>query len=195
MIRTITTTLLVMAFSFSALAAIKAPKTEKSHFLQMCEDEKTSAAARHTINVIMKKIQGNDCKSVDKKLSSEVKLNLSGERITDLSPLSGLTSLVSLFLWGNQITDVSPLAGLTSLEILIIFENKVTDVSSLAGLTSLRGLALWDNQITNVKPLADLASLEYLELSKNPIINNETHCPTNQKSYEVKLFCTDYLAK
>ena len=42
-------------------------------------------------------------------------LNLSRNRITDLSPLAELTNLTSLNLWGNNISDISPLLENTGL--------------------------------------------------------------------------------
>jgi len=39
-------------------------------------------------------------------------LDLSCNRLTDVSALSGMTKLRKLYLGGNQLTDVAPLAGL-----------------------------------------------------------------------------------
>ena len=39
-------------------------------------------------------------------------LNLRGNQIRDVSPLSGLINLETIFLYGNQITDTLPLSGL-----------------------------------------------------------------------------------
>jgi len=50
--------------------------------------------------------------------TSLVSLDLEGNLITDIAPLSGLTNLTRLNLWGNQITDVSPLADMHDLEYL-----------------------------------------------------------------------------
>ena len=98
-------------------------------------------------------------------------LQLANMNITDVSPLAGLTQLGDLNLSGNQITDVSPLAGLTQLIYLNISwgDNSITDISALAGLTKLRRLYLSGNQITDVSPLAGLTQLRNLNLRYNSI--------------------------
>ena len=50
-------------------------------------------------------------------------LGLGSCEITDLSPLSGLTSLTALGLHRNQITDLTPLIGLTELKSLDLHHN------------------------------------------------------------------------
>ena len=46
-----------------------------------------------------------------------------GDQVSDLSPLSGLTSLTGLGLWDNQISDLSALSGLTKLTHLNLWNN------------------------------------------------------------------------
>ncbi|NKQ39252.1 MAG: hypothetical protein HF967_07280, partial [Methanosarcinales archaeon] len=95
-------------------------------------------------------------------LTSLTSLHLGGNQITDISPLSGLTSLTSIGLGGNQITDLSPLSSLNSLIWLNLGGNQITDISPLSGLTSLTSLHLWNNQITDLSPLSGLTSLTSL---------------------------------
>lgn len=47
-------------------------------------------------------------------------LYLNGTKVTDLSPLMGLTNLKNLHLDGTQVTNLSPLKGLTNLEQLLL---------------------------------------------------------------------------
>ena len=96
-------------------------------------------------------------------------LELYGNGISDISALSGLTSLEYLGLSSNAIADVSVLSALTSLEWLELRQNAIPDVSGLSGLTALTHLDLWDNEISNVTPLAALTSLHTLDLGKNEI--------------------------
>ena len=94
-------------------------------------------------------------------------------RITDLSPLSGLTNLTSLILSFNgfNITDISPLAGLANLTALQLFYTNVSDISPLASLTNLTRLTLGseDIMVTDISPLAGLTKLNYLFLARNAI--------------------------
>ena len=87
--------------------------------------------------------------------------------ITDLSPLTTLTSLKVLGLGGNSISNISALSSLTNLEELRLHGNNITNVSALSSLTNLTDLALDWNGITDVSPLGTLTQLEILGLSDN----------------------------
>ncbi len=89
-------------------------------------------------------------------------------RISDLSPLAGLTNLRFLDGHGNDvISDISPLAGLTNLETLILRYNSISDVSALSGMTNLSHLHLEWNQITNISGLSGLTHLQEANLQYN----------------------------
>ena len=97
-------------------------------------------------------------------------LRLSGNRLTNLAPLAGLTRLEYLQIRDNDLSDLSPLAGLTNLEQLNLGgENAgVTDLSPLSGLTNLRFLSLSAKMsITDLAPLASLTNLESLTFDGN----------------------------
>ena len=94
---------------------------------------------------------------------------LSVNKISDVSLLSGLTSLYHLELHDNQISDISALSSLTALDSLYLSNNQISDISSLSGLTSLYRLALHDNQISDISSLSGLTSLDTLHLSNNQI--------------------------
>jgi outer membrane protein assembly factor BamB len=79
-----------------------------------------------------------------------------------------LEKVTRLNLAGNEISDVSPLTGLEQLKQLLIFENRIKDVSALANLKQLEQLNLRNNQISDVRPLAGLKQLESLNLQSNP---------------------------
>ena len=80
--------------------------------------------------------------------------------ITDISAVSGLTSLTFLRINNNSITDISALSGLTSLRFLYLNNNAITDVSALSGLTSLTDLRLSDNpDLSSIQPLLDNTGL------------------------------------
>ena len=53
--------------------------------------------------------------------------------------------MVHLEIWRNKIVDITPLTGMTSLRVLQAFENKIVDISVLSGLTSLRQVTLQNN--------------------------------------------------
>ena len=99
--------------------------------------------------------------------------HLSGNQISDLSPLAGLANpkMDDLDLHRNQISDLSPLAGLTNLEWLNIAENpEITDLSPLADLANLKGLWITQSsKISDLSALAKLVNLEHFRIWGSPI--------------------------
>ena len=118
-------------------------------------------------------------------------LNLYGNQLTDLSPLSGLESLISLdlgkntitniealkaltalttlYLDRNQLTDFGPLSSLTEMSILHLSRTGISDLSALGSLTTLTQLYLTGNEISDIGALSDLTELGWLFLAQNEI--------------------------
>ena len=96
-------------------------------------------------------------------------LDLEGNQIDDISPLTELIQLTSLSLWRNRIQDITPLAKLTQLEFINLTGNSIQDITILANLTQLLELHLVENQIRDIRPLANLVRLEKLWLEHNMI--------------------------
>ncbi|MCP0887837.1 MucBP domain-containing protein [Ligilactobacillus sp. WILCCON 0076] len=65
--------------------------------------------------------------------TSLTSLNISGNQISDISPLAKLSSLTDLNLSDNQISDISPIANLKSLTYLNLNFNKISDFSTIDG--------------------------------------------------------------
>ena len=102
-------------------------------------------------------------------LTSLTNLNLFNNGVSDVSALGSLTSLTSLKLSGNEVSDVSALGGLTSLTNLDLSHNKVSDISALGGLPSLTNLYLDDNKVSDITALGGLTSLINLDLGSNKV--------------------------
>ena len=97
-------------------------------------------------------------------------LNLGGNQISDLKPLSNLTNLTHLSLYDNkQIYDLRPLSNLTNLARLSLYYNQISDLTPLSKLANLEWLELSGNQISDLKPLKNLTKLKYLGLKENKI--------------------------
>jgi Leucine-rich repeat (LRR) protein len=90
---------------------------------------------------------------------------LSGSEISDLDGVQYCTHVIVLDLSGNTISDISPLWGLSLLEEINLSDNKVEDIDTLSHLTNLRILDLSNNAIKDVSPLMNLCKLEYVDLS------------------------------
>ncbi len=95
-------------------------------------------------------------------------LDLSGNALTDIAPLSTLTALQRLNLRGNRIADLEPLASLPRLEVLLLDGNRIADAGALTHLGTLEHLGLADNAVADFAPLSDLWSLRRLDVGGNP---------------------------
>ncbi|MCY3690063.1 MAG: hypothetical protein OXG90_13940 [Gammaproteobacteria bacterium] len=125
--------------------------------------------------------------------------SLNGNRITDLSPILGLSNLTELNVSYNQLSSlilselgqlgslrilnlsVSQLSGqipselgqLTNLEELSLYSNQLSGSipPELSQLSKLRRLSLGDNQLSGPIPseIGQLGSLDYLWLGHNPL--------------------------
>ena len=124
------------------------------------------------INLMKIELRGNRISDVSplKNLTNLTKLRLGTNRkISDVSPLKNLTNLTFLDIDSNQISDVSPLKVLTNLTWLDLDDNRISDVSSLKVLTNLTYLDLDGNQISDVSPLKVLTNLTFLDVDDNQI--------------------------
>jgi internalin A len=92
------------------------------------------------------------------------KLNLSSNKIKDISFLSDLTSLVELDLSFNSLQNLSVLENLTSLEKLNLKGTHIKDISFISKLISLKELNLWGTEISKISALSFLTNLQSLEL-------------------------------
>ena len=102
-------------------------------------------------------------------LTSLTELHLDNNQISDLMPLSSLTSLTWLGFDYNQISDLMPLSSLTSLTSLDLGNNQIRDLSPLSSLTSLNELSLYNNQISDLSSLSSLTGLTFAYLAGNQV--------------------------
>jgi Leucine-rich repeat (LRR) protein len=149
-------------------------------------DAKLEAAIRDTVNKPTGSILYSDLVSVSSLtatnsgifsldglecLTGLTHLDLYGNEVTDITPLSNLHALTVLWIGNNSISDVSPIADLTSLEDLSFSENNISDLTPLSGLTGLRRLWGENNGISNISTLATATEMVDLNLSENSITN------------------------
>ena len=109
----------------------------------------------------------------DPALTALTELGLSGNQITDVTPLQHLTALTKLYLDKNQIADIGPLQHLTALTRLYLQENQIADIGPLRHLTALTSLSLGQNQTADIGPLQHLTALTQLYLSHNQIADTD----------------------
>ena len=102
-------------------------------------------------------------------LTQLTSLRLDDSNLSDVSLLAKLTQLTDLYLGGNTISDISPLAKLTQLTNLNLYDNSVSGITPLAELTQLTDLYLGGNTISDISPLTELRELTNLDLYNNTI--------------------------
>jgi PKD repeat protein len=86
--------------------------------------------------------------------------------ISDLTGIEYCVNLGSLDLGGNQITDISPLSGLTQLSLLSLCGNQIDDISALVHNTGLGmgdGVLLEDNNLELWPGSEDMLNIEALK--------------------------------
>ena len=117
-------------------------------------------------------LYASDCsiKNVDLSNCTELtRVNLSGNKIEDISSIATLTQAVSIDISGNKIKELPVMASMSGLKTFIASENEIEDVANIAKQTSLTELDMSDNAISDVSSLEALTSLTSLNLSSNKI--------------------------
>jgi Leucine-rich repeat (LRR) protein len=94
---------------------------------------------------------------------------LSSSDINDLDGVQFCIHAKSIDLSNNRIADLSPLEALTNLEDLNLSDNEISYIDGLGFLTGLRSLNISNNLIDDLEPLFGLKNLEYIDLSGNKI--------------------------
>lgn len=133
----------------------------KANFLNYCLDEYASAEVKHTVSVLKRKVNKSDCRQAAEALSDRAKLNLSGENIVDIRPLGSLPKLANrmslLDLSNNRIEDLTPLAQIQEIRSLYLQQNRIKDIYPLSNLKVVKNLDLSSNMIVDISPLSSLS--------------------------------------
>ena len=96
-------------------------------------------------------------------------LELSGNEITDLSPIADLGLLQSLTLTSNKIEDISPLAELKRLQYIELSDNPISVITPISGLEALNSAYLSGNMINDISAVKNLQKLWTLDLADNVV--------------------------
>lgn len=96
-------------------------------------------------------------------------LELSNNKISDVSGLGLLENLKKLNLDNNEIKDVKGLGSLKSLETLRLSNNQINNIDELGQLNNLIRLNVDNNAISDVKSLGKLRNLMTVDISQNQI--------------------------
>lgn len=116
--------------------------------LQEHEEQISWSHDRYTTEITYGDVSDDDLKLLTQCTNLRV-LILDYQQITDLSPLTNLP-LEYLSLTGNQVSNLTPLSAMTKLQVLDLGENPVRSVEALDELTALQEVTLEATGITSV---------------------------------------------
>ena len=94
-------------------------------------------------------------------------VEMAESQIDNLDGIEYCVHTETMDLSGNGITDLSPLWGLTMIKDLNLADNRISDIDSLCSLHNLRSVDLSNNSIVDLSPLFELEELEYVDLTGN----------------------------
>lgn len=94
---------------------------------------------------------------------------LASSDITNLDGIEFCIHAKTMDLSDNRITDISPLFGLTQLEELNISDNEIQNIDAMSNLVKLKTANLANNQIEDISPLFELEMLVYIDLRGNKV--------------------------
>jgi internalin A len=96
-------------------------------------------------------------------------LELAGNKIKDLKPISGLRQLQQVILTSNKVSEITPLGTLPALQYIELSHNGVKDITPLAKATNLASVYVGHNKVASIAPLTSLPRLVTLYAESNEI--------------------------
>ena len=128
-------------------------------------DKNLEAAVR--LQVFAKRQSDEPIYASDVKTVSTIKGQ--GLGIVSLAGLEHCKALASLELADNRISDISPIKGLTRIQLLDLSNNEIEDISAVATLEGLQYLELSDNKVKSLDAVKSLERLSSLYVSQNSV--------------------------
>ena len=93
--------------------------------------------------------------------------------ITSIEPVRHLKNLEDFWFDNNKVVDLSPLMGMTSITSLSVWNNKITNIEALTTLPNLHSLTISlygaGNPIENYEPLKDIFHLKWLYVQEDKL--------------------------
>jgi Leucine-rich repeat (LRR) protein len=94
---------------------------------------------------------------------------LSSSDIDDLDGVQFCINAKIIDVSNNRISDLTPLFDLTNLQELNLSDNHIGYIDGISNLLNLKSLMLSNNFIDDISPLFDMQNLEYVNLTENKI--------------------------
>ena len=121
------------------------------------------------------------------RAGGETEAELDKRKINDLTGLEHAKQLKTLLLVNHRVSNITPLAGLTSLETLNLLAsyNRIINIAPLKRLTKLTSLNLGsDTEIADFTPLTGLTNLRWLSALGRGIDDNDLTLFTRMKNLQ-----------
>lgn len=138
-------------------------------FISQCEAIDLSPSTQTTIEALKKLSKGETCLDSFNSLNQMIKMDLSHQRLKDLSPLAGFKRLRYLSLRGNAIDDVTAITALPRLVELDISQNQLSQLPDLSALPRLRVLTASNNKLTALRATGLPETLIRIDYADNPL--------------------------
>lgn len=137
----------------------------------MDTDETDETIPRHTFYTVFKQqMYGTQNVELPTYYFEDIEtLDLSGCEMERLDGIQYCTQLVAVDLSNNRLDDITELASLTQLQEIYLGGNRIGYVDGLAFLKNLRAVDLSFNDIDDLSPLFELHRLEYVNVAGNPV--------------------------
>ena len=94
---------------------------------------------------------------------------LSSSDINDLDGVQFCINAKTIDVSDNRISDLTPLCGLTNLEELNLSDNQIGYLDGIGNLVNLKSILLSGNFIEDISPLFELNRLKYADLRENKV--------------------------
>lgn len=94
---------------------------------------------------------------------------LSSSDINDLDGVQFCINAKTIDVSDNRISDLTPLFGLTNLEELNLSDNQIGYLDGIGNLVNLKSILLSGNFIEDISPLFELSKLKYADLRENKV--------------------------
>lgn len=144
----------------------------RNEFIRQCSNPNTPHEARTTINAIidMYGMNRNECVNANYELIRVRELQFyQTQGLTNMDPLRGLSTLERLDLSRQKVSDLSFVEDIDDLRVLILDDNPIFDLSPLLKHRNLTELSVKNLNLEDIKIIEQLPRLRVLHVHGNSI--------------------------
>jgi Leucine-rich repeat (LRR) protein len=102
-------------------------------------------------------------------------LDISGTKVTDITPLTKLANLQNLAARNTQISEIASLIGLSKLKTLDLRNTTISNLKTVTKCTALEELRIDSTQVKDLSALLDLTTLKVISADGNNIPESDLY--------------------